>query len=444
MLTALFGWAFAGALSLDEVLGALDARLPAWDEAAAEVAAAEAKVLSARGSFDPKAVGKAGQYDEDSYDRWLTEAKVGAASVWGPSLDAGHRAGVGDFPTYDGRKTGEAGELFVRAEVPVLDGLWFGEARVDLDVAQAMAVNKDAARAAKGVALRRKATEAYWKWVAAGQARAVEARQLALAEERVRMLGRQVEEGGRAALDLLDNERALYERKEALIEAEQKLDLAAIELSLWWRAADGVPQVPSDDALPAEWPEIPAERPVDDDLARASERPELRAVAALTDAAVRQRQRAGNSRLPDLAVTGEYSEDLASGSSEFYAGVGLTSSLLLRKERGSFAAAEAELRRLDAATRGLNDQVRAEILAAHAVRDTARQRVEATRAAAARADEVVTLERRRFELGGGDLFQLLLRESTLAKAQKSVVEAELALRLAQAGVEAAVGVGISP
>jgi len=119
--------------------------------------------------------------------------------------------------------------------------------------------------------------------------------------------------------------------------------------------------------------------------------------------------------------------------------VTVSSPLWLRKERGAAAAASADLRQAEEALRGLRDQARADVLAAHAVRDTARERLAATRAAAERASEVVELERRRFELGGGDLFQLLLRESNLAKSRKAVVDAELDLRIAEAAVVAAAG-----
>lgn len=439
------GWllllpAWGAELTLDDVLSAVDERVPVLEEATGKQRAAEGKALASRGAFDPKLVGKGKAYADDPYDRTLLEGYLSARAPVGAELRAGWRYGVGEFPSYDGAYTGDQGELFVGGELDVLDGLLYGEDRVVRDVADAMLLSATADLDLKRVQARRKATEAYWKWVAAGRSLAVEESILQLAEQRVGMLRRQEEEGSRPRFDVLDNERVLFERREAVIANEQKLRVAGVELSLWWRDDAGEPQVPDRDQLPSEWPVLPETSSLAEDLERSRSRPDIAAVEAVRAAAEAERKRAGNARLPDLAVGGEVNRDPDKEKTELIGTLELGSSLLLRKERGSYDAAAAELMRVDARLRGTRDRVRADVLAAHAVRDTAMQRVEAARGAADRAAEVMQMERRRMELGSTDLFQLLLRESNLEKARKNLVEAELELRLAEAAVQAAVGV----
>ncbi len=436
----LFAAAWGGELTLDDVLAVIDDRVPVLSEALFKQRAAEGKAMASRGAFDPKLVGKGKAYSDDPYDRALLEGYLSARTPVGVELEGGWRYGGGGFPSYDGAATGTRGELFVGAEVDVLDGLLYGEERVVRDVADAMLLAATADLDLKRIQARRKATEAYWKWVAAGRALAVEESILQLAEQRAGMLRRQEEEGSRPRFDVLDNERVLFERQEAVIANQQKLQVAGVELSLWWRDERGDPQVPTRDQQPVGWPALPEGGVLQDDLERAQGRPDIAAVQAIRTAAEVERKRAGNGRLPDLSVGGEVHRDVEKQKTELIGQIELGSSLLLRKERGAYDAAAAEVMRVEARLRGTRDRVRADVLAAHAVRDTAMLRVEAARGAAERAVEVVQMERRRMELGSTDLFQLLQRESNLEKARKNLVEAELQLRLAEASVQAAVGV----
>jgi len=439
-LGLLLAAAWGGELTLDDVLAVTDDRVPVLSEALFKQRAAEGKAMASRGAFDPKLVGKGKATSDDPYDRALLEGYLSARTPVGAELEGGWRYGGGGFPSYDGAYTGTQGELFVGAEVDVLDGLLYGEERVVRDVADAMLLAATADLDLKRIQARRKATEAYWKWVAAGRALAVEESILQLAEQRAGMLRRQEEEGSRPRFDVLDNERVLFERQEAVIANQQKLQVAGVELSLWWRDERGDPQLPTRDQQPESWPALPEGGVLQDDLERALGRPDIAAVQAIRAAADAERKRAGNGRLPDLTVGGEVNRDLETQKTELIGQIELGSSLLLRKERGAYDAAAAEVMRVEARLRGTRDRVRADVLAAHAVRDTAMQRVEAARGAAERAGQVVQMARRRMELGSTDLFQLLQREDKLEKSRKNLVEAELQLRLAEAAVQAAVGV----
>ncbi|MCA9494614.1 MAG: TolC family protein [Myxococcales bacterium] len=430
--------ALAAPLTLTEVLDAVDERVPELAAADAKLREAEGKALASRGAFDPKASGYGvavtGPYDRDTL--WLG---LGGETALGPTWTAGWAVGSGDFPSYDDGETYAGGEWQVGLELPLLDGLVWSEARTARDVALAKADRADAELAAKRVAARFGAGSAWAKWVAAGQKRDVDADLLDLALRRDAGLRREVEEGTRAPVTLIDNQRIVLERSDQLAASEAAVVVAARKLGLYLRAPDGSPAPPPSDRLPEAWP---APRPMPDpelDVATVAARPDLRALDAAIDAARRERSRARNAVLPDLDVVLGAAVPVAGSEAELKGGVKLSSPVLLRKERGSLAAADAALDGLTQVRRGTLDAAHAALAAARAEHDAAEQRVALATEAAERAQELLILERRRFELGDADLFALWQREEVVGKARKAAIEAELALRSAELAVEAALG-----
>jgi outer membrane protein TolC len=431
--------ATAAPLQLDTVLQAVDDRVPQLAAAEAKLLQAEGKLLSARGSFDPVLSAKAGVYGGKD-PRQLGDVALALPTLLGPQLEVSAGIGRGDFPPYDGdRATGPGGEWRLRGTVPLLEGLGLPEERAKLWVARAGTVAADAGLDDKRLQIRLKASQSYWKWVAAGAKLRIEQALLEQAESRNAALARQVTEGARPRIDLLDNERFLLQRRDAVALARQDLRVAALTLGLWYRGPEGAPLPPEDDALPELVAAVPTLPELGDDLQAAEGRPDLRQLDALIDAGRAERARATNALLPELSLVGEAIQPVdPDGSPELYGGAELKLPTLNRKDRGVRDTAGAALTGLEATRQGALDAARAEIEATRVAVELSWQRVEWTREAEARAAEVVQLERRRFELGGGDLFQLLGRESNLAKARKDAVQALFDYQLAQAARAAAI------
>lgn len=429
MIAWLLGVALAAPLTLDTVLGSVGPRIPEIEAAWAKEEQARGKFLASQGAFDPKVKGKASRY-LDGYDRTLAEAGIGAATLYGPEIGAGWRLGEGEFPSYDGRKTGAGGEWYARVEVPVLDGLVMPASRAERMAAGAYAGAMTAAREDKERLIRWKASQAWAKWAASGAKLAIQEDYVAQTEARQQALDREVEEGVRAPLEQLDNLRALEHRRADLEVAEQALVEAAQALSLYWRDADGRPLVPGRDELP----EVAATLPTleGEPRALAESRTDARALDAMVEAADVRLRRARLARLPDLALEAEGVRPLDDAlPSELIAGVQLEMATLLRKERGYAAAAAADLRQMEAEHRATVDRAVAEIEATRSAVVRARARLASAEAAAEAAAQVVDLERRRFALGGGDIFTLLGREAQRVASDKDVVDARLALVLAE-------------
>ncbi len=437
LLAALAG---AAPLTLPEVLEAVDARVPDLAAAEAKLEEAEAKLLKARGAFDPVLGGKLSGY-AGKYPREIAEAGLYVPTIIGADVEVAYGLGIGDFPAYDGdRETPGGGELRLRGTLPLLDGLGLPQERAQLLIARAGNTLADAQLADKRLSVRRKAAETYWKWASAGAKLAVEQDLLEQAETRNEALTREVEQGTRPRIDLLDNERVVLQRRDTVARATRDLEIAALLLSLWYRDGAGAPVVPTPDQVPALEAAAPVLPEADEDRASASTRPDVQVVEALLDAAEVERSRAGNALLPDLDLVGEAIRPVdPTEDPELLAGLVLKLPTLSRKERGERGRADAAVDGLQAVRRGTVDAARAETDAARVAIETAWQRVEWAREAEARAAEVVALEARRFELGGGDVFQLLARESNLASARKATVDALLDYQVALAAREAATG-----
>lgn len=434
-LVLLLWTAVAAPLTLDEVMSAVDARVPQLAAAEAQIEAAEAKLLASRGAFDPVLAAQTSAYTGKEA-RNILDGDVSVRSAFGPSLEAGYRRGTGEgeFPTYE-RGTAENGEVRFGVTVPLLDGLMMGEERVAMMDARLAIDSKTASYADKEQRIRRKAEESWWKWVAAGAKLGVAERQLELAVNRNAALVVEVERGARAPIAQLDNERVLFERRADIARAKQDLAVAAVRLSLWYRDGAGEPVVPTEEQLPL----LAAPEATAVDNAQALSRPDVVEARAELERAEVGAAGAGNQLLPKLDGKVMTRQDLTDEPQEWIVGAAVEVPLLLRKGRGTLAAATAAEVAADQAVRALEDQALAELEAARLVRDAAAERLLWASRSEERAEEVLRLERRSWELGASDLFVLLQREEKLAKASKDRIEAEVDLAMADVAVRAAGG-----
>ncbi len=429
--------ALGAPLELSEVLDAADQRIPAMEAAEARVEAAAGATLEKRGVFDPTVVGKASVYGGKE-PRNIVDTAVKTKTLWGPSLSVGWVRGVGDVPPYQlADETGPSGEVYARLDLPLLEGLGYGEKRAALASALAKQVGAEASRDDIVRKVRFEAAKRYWAWVAAGAVLRVAQDQLDLARRRTAALERQVQMGNRAQMDLVDNERVLNERLAKVASARSKLELAALDLSLFLRTDEGVPRVPGTDELPTVWPP-PDPIPEVPELGDLGFRPDQRKLEAKVSAIDVEQRWARNRLLPEVTLSGAAFEPLdADKKREVMAGVAIEAPLAFRAGTGARRWADAERMATEADRRALEDAIRAEIEGAFLARRLAEEQAEAARLAAQRAQEVLTLERRRFELGGSDLFQLLQREKAAASAQKAEADAEYRLHVADAALRAA-------
>ncbi len=439
----------AGPLALEEVLASVERHHPSLQALEGRVRAAEGGRLAAEGGFDPvltaRGFGSAGYY---RYAR--TDATVSLPTpLWGASFFAGWRLGrsleASDFPDYYRYdETLDGGELRAGVTVPILRDGAIDARRAGIARAERAVEAAEHERAARRWRVRLAASEAYARWVASGLKLAVVEALLHLAEARDAQIAARVAAGAVAAIEHLENQRAVLERRQARVAARRSVERTAIALSLYFRDEAGAPRVPDLRRLP-EALSSSAVVPMDESEAievALSRRPEIVRLGALREAARVVLELAENQVLPRLDVSVNGSIDLGStddGSLRSQlspptgeALVSLSVPLLFREGTGRLRAARAELDALDAEIELARDQITLEVRDACSAVAAAREALAAARESAQVAAAVAAAERSRFDAGASTLLFVNLRETAAAQADASVIDAEADVAVAAA------------
>lgn len=432
-------------LGLDTVLAASRFHAPQVLEALAKVRGAEAKLLTTEGAFDTLFNANAdtrptGFYDGSSVGVRLMQPLASN----GGNVYAGYDLSRGQFPSYGandytaryGRFT--AGTLFSLLRDRDIDDRRFNRAMASADIVLA---DNDRLMVAIGVQAR--AIAAWNNWVIAGQRVAVYKDLLKLALDRQAGFKRQVTEGLRPAILLTENEQNILRRQTLVVQAEQGLEQAAVNLSLFWRDADGNPQVPTPDRLP---PRLGAPLPIAEDVMAALEnRPDLRLVDVRIAQARTRLQLDRNYFLPKLdlkAEVNQYVGDAGVGGRAYTGlesklGVSLSVPLQQRTAQGRLGQTRADIDGFQQRRRLIEDQIRIEISGLSIAARQSRRLLGIAIDEQDRAAAMAQAERRRFQEGASDFFVVNLREEAAADAQVRRLDAAFRQIVAHADLAAA-------
>jgi outer membrane protein TolC len=435
----------AAPLTLDEVLASSRFYAPQVLEALARVRGAEGKLLSAEAAFDTVFSAAADTRITGFYDGRDFEAKVTRPlEKWGGYAYGGYRVSGGKFPIYeDERFTSQLGELkagavFSLMRDRMIDDRRFGRVQAEADVAIA-----DADRLMVAIGVQSRAIQAYNNWVVAGLRLRVYRELLKLSQDRQAGFKRQVAEGARPDILLTENEQNILRRQTLVVQSEQALGVAATNLSLYFRDADGQPLVPDVARLPDQFsnPIRRVAQPRD----MIASRPDLRTIDIRMKQASQRLALDRNAFLPRLDLKVEASNDFGAvgqgGPSRngVDSRVGLTFTLPLQQSaaRGRIAQTRAELEAFKQRRRFVEDQILTDIDALGiAVTNTGRL----VTLAADEADRAITMaaaERRRFDLGASDFFLVNVREEAAADAKVRRLDAAFRQIVAHADLAAA-------
>ncbi len=309
----------ATVLELAEVTDSALATFPLLEIAQRERDIAAGKVLSAEGGFDLDVNMFAinaplGYYQTNRTGVLLTQPVYRGGYVYG-----GYKIGDGNFePWYGNRETNEGGEFKVGVAFPLLRDRAIDKRRAALAQAQ---IAREAAEPGVQAAILftvQSASQAYWTWVAASQAYRVQQRMLEVAVMRNRAIQRRVELKDLPAIELTDNERLIASRQAKVIEAQRKLQAAAIKLSLFLRSEEGVPRIPAATLAPPKFPELtlPASEQLQLDIDRAlAARPELRDLQLQREQMLVELAQSQNQLLPSLSATAFSAQDVGARAS---------------------------------------------------------------------------------------------------------------------------------
>lgn len=413
-------------LQLQEVLQSVERSFPLLDSAFQERDIAQGAQTAAQGEFDLKlkAQGSAEQvgfYRNETFKGLLEQP----TTFQGATVYGGYRVGRGTYGPYDEKAlTLSGGEWSGGLNVPLFRNRVIDQRRADLVITS---LGREAAELSiqkQRLTIYKTAIKQYWEWVAAGRQIAVVRSLLNIAEQRNDQIKDSVDLGQLAPVELIDNQRAILQRRSALVGAERLLQNSAIELSLFLRDPAGQPQLAPDARL---LPDIPPPEPLTeqqelDDISFAvAQRPEVRAYLVKRSQQEKQIAVADNQVLPQLDVFFDYSRDAGTGrvsrmGNEVRGGLNFELPAQRRKAFGKQTQENAKLRQIDAELRFARDRVTADVRdAASALRaaynavDVIGQEVEAAR-------KLEDAERARFDLGDSTQFMVNLRELATADA----------------------------
>ncbi len=439
-------------LALDEVTAAAERAYPLLKAAEQERAIAAADLLAAEGGFDATWKTRAtvipvGYYDSVRID----SAFERPTSLWGITPFVGYKLGSGRFAVYDGRlETLEYGEARVGVNAPIWRNGPIDRRRATLARAE---IGTEVARlsvAEQRIQVRRAAAQRYWAWVAAGRKVDVAERLLRNVERRDEAVAARVERGDLPAIERTDNARAVEQRRAQLSQAERGLEQAAIELSLFFRDAEGRATPPPRARLPRSLPEpgpTTARAGADDLSVAMATRPEARRIALQLRQNSIEMRWGRNQLAPGLDLQLVGSQDFGADNPRrpdlskpiFEISLLLDVPIQTRAIRGKLDAATALASRLQYQATFAKDRVEADVRDAQSAILRAAERVEAARREVRLAEELEEAERTRYAQGDSQLLIVNLREQQTAEAELRAIDARLDHQRAIADLRAARG-----
>lgn len=422
-------------IEFEDLMNSVERHFPLILAAEEEIEIAEGRLLAAEGGFDTKVKSKnlseiTGFYESDRYDIGFEQP----TSLWGATFLGGYRLGEGSFAVYDGgKKTNKDGEFRAGVRLPLLQGRAIDLRRADLWQARIEREQADPVVLQKRLEAMRKAAATYWKWVSAGRLREIDLRLLDLAKNRMENVREAVDKGLLAPIDLVENQRLIVDRESKLIDSQLTLQEAAIAVSLYWRDGAGRPRVPSEEALPYDFPEPRDVAEIlveDDEILAVEQRPEVRTLELEMQRMRLERERAGNTLLPRLDLDLYASQDFGSaandpddkGDSEITAFLTLDVPLQRRKAKGKVREIDAKISKLERTAQFAREVIVSEIQEARAVLSQDYLRIAQAAENVRLANEIAEAERFKLRAGESDLLRVNIREQQAASAASSLIK----------------------
>jgi outer membrane protein TolC len=436
-------------LTLREVTQSVYFSFPGLEIAIREGDIAAGKELSTYGEFDLKLKAESFSEPQGFYKYYTNVAKIEQALWQGGELFARYRNGSGKFPVwYGGLETTDGGEFAVGAMQPLLRNRAIDERRANVMLATLRRQQVEPAVEALILQVVQAAADAYWSWVAAGQAYDVQRELLRVTIERNKAYEARVAAGDLPRLELVQNERLIASREAKVVEADRKLQQAAIKLSLYLRDDAGQPLLPSPALLPNALPE-PEQPPVDNTAESITQaiqsRPELRELAFIRRQAEIDLSFGQNYTLPALDAALKASQDVGGTEKkindklpfELEAGLFFDLPVQRRKAFGKIREAEGKLAQIAAKWQLTENKIVIEVQDAYSALITSYHRWQRARENTKLAMQLVVAERQRFEAQDSDLLRVAIQEAAAMEAELTEVEALADFHKAEAARRAA-------
>ncbi len=438
-------------LGLESVLQSVEQDYPLLAAAFQERGITAGELVAAEAPFNTMLTGEGRTFPLGFYRYTIANMMLEKANWKGGRTFAGYKIGRGPtLPIWFGDlETNDGGEFRAGFTQSLLRGLAIDKRRANFAKAQIARANAEPTIQAQRIDFLQAAAIAYWKWLGAGRKYVIAEQVLNTAQERDKILAERERRGDVAPIERVDNLRIVSDREAKLIAAGRVFQQAAIELSLFFRDAAGLPQIPMVTQLPHEFPQ--PRRPSVDRLPRDVQiafqfRPELRELALKRQSISVDLNLANNQYLPKLDGLMMAAKDVGAESppidkTPFQLEAGVVGEVPLERSaaRGRIRTARSALAQVNARTRFAEDRITAEVQDAMSALLASYEQIQPTSRAVQYTYEVERAERARYDIGDSDLFVLNLRELQTADAAAVEVDAIVAYYVARAVYHAALG-----
>jgi outer membrane protein TolC len=439
----------AATLTLSDVVQSVYESYPMLEVALRERDIAAGKELTAWGEFDTGLKASSAADALGYYKRYRTAVKLDQPLFAGGSVFGGYKLGRGSFsPAWYDQQTNRGGEFSLGIGVPLLKDRLIDKRRSSVSQAALARQAVEPAIQAQLLEFVREGTQIYWYWVAMGQSLHANRQLLRLAQDRAQQIEQRVDSGDLEGIARIDNQRLIALRETKVIDAERKLQMAAIKLSLFLRTPDGQPLLPDVELLPDRFPD-PVPPNVDEmqrDIQTAlAARPELVELDLLVQKENVELAQAENMLWPKFDALLEASQDVGESLIEkntkspfqLEAGVYGEVPLQRREARGKIAATRGKIAQLQAKREFVADKIAAEVQDALSALEAAFGKIEQTRKNLDLGFQALALGREAFNAGDIDLIVLNIYEQAVADAGISWIEAQAEYFAATADYQAA-------
>ena len=351
--------AVAAQIQLSQVLTAVRAHFPQIRAAYQQVLSAKGERLSAKGAFDPTLLASWRDTPHGTYENHYAQTQLQLPTkLRGINFYARYLNGRGNFASYDSDfYTASGGEYEVGVTLPLLKNSATDSSRTTLNNS---ALNYDKAQAdyqQSQLTILRQAADAYWDWLTAARVLRIQQQLIALAVKRQKALTEQYHHGDIAKMVVLDNQRALMQRRANLSDDKLQLKNDALTLSFFYRDKSGKPILPKDQQAPTAFPAVRHLAANTTYLikklsAQIDKLPKIRSLTKQIQIAKNQLRLAKNALLPTLNLKLYTERDFGQGPASFrrvsYTGMlNFALPLFRREAKGDVATYQAKLKQLD-------------------------------------------------------------------------------------------------
>jgi outer membrane protein TolC len=391
---------------------------------------ANSKAQEKRGAFDPvfsfnsdfirynpsSAPGKA-------YETQMSEGTIEVLDRSGAKLAVGARLNNGRVKS-PGNSTGDWGEYFVSAKIPLIrDCLTNAKTVAEKQALLGVPLADQFIRQTRFDVLQ-KAGDVYWDWVGAGEKLRINQALYDLAVDRAKFIKLRVEAGANPAIDNAEANAEVFRRKGSLEKAERDLQKSELKLQffLWNQQTIAEPKPLQRTRLPllASQFELPTQNAIEAGKNTAlMERPELLGIQLSRDLFSLDLALAENERKPALDFTLGPGTDLGGGGIGLTYKTGLFYSIPLRQNTadGRIIQVQVKLQKLDLEEKQTRQGILIEVSDAVSSLKQTLERVKATELEVTAARELERGEKIRFDNGSSTLFLINQRERGRAEAE---------------------------